>query len=86
MTIALLPRRASALGRFVRFSPAAREDTSPASAINVGRWASLPSEYTGPREPVANMAAMILRYAQTLAFDGINLPHPFTAWLKDAPR
>lgn len=31
-------------------------------------------------------AAMMLRYAKTLTFDGINLPHPFAAWLKDAHR
>ena len=54
VTIALLPRRTRALGRFVRFSPAAREATSQrtassASAVNAGRWANLPGEYAGPR-------------------------------------
>ncbi|MGI8854880.1 MAG: hypothetical protein ACR2JW_03945 [Thermomicrobiales bacterium] len=57
MTIALFPHRADAIGRFARFSSVAREagrrrtmpepDAMP--AINEGRWATLPGEYTGPR-------------------------------------
>lgn len=54
MTIALLPRRADAIGRFARFSSALREATSQrtvssAPSVNAGRWATLPSEYAGPR-------------------------------------
>jgi hypothetical protein len=56
VTIALLPRRANAIGRFARFSLASR-DTAPhhappqpatTQAINAGRWATLPGEYSGP--------------------------------------
>ena len=56
MTIALLPRRANALGRFARFSSAIRESatyrtlpqTVATPTVNVGRWATLPGEYSGP--------------------------------------
>jgi hypothetical protein len=57
VTIALLPRRANAIGRFARLSSAVREvathraQPQPATtaAINEGRWATLPGEYAGPR-------------------------------------
>lgn len=57
MTIALLPRRANAIGRFTRLSSAVREAAThrappqPAEtpAINEGRWATMPGEYSGPR-------------------------------------
>lgn len=57
MTIALLPRRANALGRFARFSSAIRESATyrtlpqlvATPTVNMGRWATLPGEYSGPR-------------------------------------
>ena len=53
MTIAFLPRRANAIGRFARLSSAVREGALPqpttVPAVNEGRWATLPGEYTGPR-------------------------------------
>jgi hypothetical protein len=56
VTIALLPRRANAIGRFVRLSSTVREATAHRAlprqatipAINEGRWATLPGEYRGP--------------------------------------
>lgn len=52
MTIAPLPRRADALGRFARFSSVVRGAARPPAAsrsVNGGRWAALPDEYAGPR-------------------------------------
>jgi hypothetical protein len=57
VTIALLPRRANAIGRFARLSSAVREaathrallQPTETPAINEGRWATMPGEYSGPR-------------------------------------
>ncbi len=57
MTIAPFPRRVDAIGRFARFSSVVREAATHRAmpqpdatrAINVGRWATMPGEYTGPR-------------------------------------
>jgi hypothetical protein len=59
VTIALMPRRAHAIGRFARFSSAARDvvgnlpvrRSEPHQTINAGRWATLPGEYAGPQIP-----------------------------------
>ena len=59
MTIALIPRRAHAIGRFARLSSAARDVVGifpvrrpePPPTVNPGRWATLPGEYLGPRMP-----------------------------------
>ena len=55
MTIALFPRRANAIGRFARFSlrhprNCAQRATPDGigAAVNAGRWATLPGEYSGP--------------------------------------
>ena len=64
MTIALIPRRAHAIGRFARFSSAARDMVGnfpvrrpePQPTVNAGRWAPLPGEYVGPQMPPLDRA------------------------------
>ncbi len=56
MTIALLPRRADAIGRLIRARSAVRDmianvpvwKPEPQPTVNTGRWATLPGEYAGP--------------------------------------
>ena len=53
MTIALLPRRTSAIGRLFRVRSIVRETVAslpvrkPTPTVNTGRWATLPGEYAG---------------------------------------